>query len=338
MEGLVSDGGGGETEIEPFSLETDSGGRSAEPMETGAGPFVPAVPVANYRGTSADQRTFTTVREEMVGFNRNMKLLGRFNSDGNCLYQSEEDSRVLQAMKKHFNEMEYYDVKEPVGCGFLVGCRGRSCERPLTDAVFKDVRTMDWALKKTGEWMTKCLDKDGDLLKKQSFYRELNDVRLVGLDKYSVFLFYFSGHGNHKGVLLDDNNVVAYEDIVNRVSKLKELENKPKVFVFDTCRNEILNVNVRVPKGIRSDILPPDCLICFATTCSSFMDKSEGSFYTLALAHSLRSFGQRYMLHEVVTYAAHISREYGKVILNRKDVDQLPMFLSSLNKLLILSG
>ena len=319
------------------SLETDSGGPREEPMETSA--FVPAVPATDDRGAAAaDQRMFTTGQEEMVGFTRNLPLLGRFNSDGNCLYEmNEDDSRVLLDMSKNFNERVYYDVKEPVGYGLLVGCRGLSSENPLSDAVFKDVQTMDRALKRTGKWETKCLDSEN--LTRIDLYEALNNVLLVNeLEKYSVFLFYFSGHGNQYGVLFDDNRTAAYDKIVRRISELEVLKNKPKVLVFDTCRNRTTDVDGKIPRGIQPNVLPPHFLLCFSTMCWSLMDRSEGSFYTLALAHSLRTFGQRYMLYEVVTNAARISREYVKMVLKDQKADQLPMFLSSLDKLLVLSG
>ena len=310
------------SEDDNLSLETDV--LPEEPMDTDM--FPTGVTATGNGGAAATNLRNTD--DEAVGFYAKASPIRPFNSEAG------ENDSILQDMSKMYKEMVCYDVKEPIGYGFLVGCKGLSSERPLTDAVFKDVQTMDRALKGIGKWETKCLDSKN--LTRKNFYQALNDVQLDELEKYSVFFFYFSGHGNQNSVLLDDKRTVAYDDIIRRISNFEALKDKPKVSVFDTCRDRTtMDVDDQVPRGIQHDCLPPDFLLCFSTMCSSSMDESEGSYYSLALAHSLQTFGQRHNLCDVVTNAARITSEHVKMFLK---ADQLPMFVSSLTKLLVLSG
>ena len=323
----------------PESLEVDRvsphQGQETAMDTNGHSIEIPAAIQCSDRLTASNRSTFSNIPQEMVGFNRNVSRLGRFDDYG--LGSGEGNNEILKKLKEQFNEMVRYDVKEPVGYGLLIGCKGPKGKQ-LSDAVFKDVQIMKKALSKIGHWETRCLERRTNLTKME-LYEEINDLQLQELEKYSMFLLYFSGHGDHKGVVLTDNCTVEYKDIVLRVAKIDQLKGKPKVFIFDTCRLQ----NTSGKSKLKSQTFPPaDTIVCFSTAkyCPSQIDNHEGSFYTLAIAHSISTFGGKYSFQEIVTYSSYISQEIGKIY-KRPDgpvVEQLPMLLSSLDKLLMLSG
>ena len=327
--------------IHPRNDEQDTEEGQMDTTEGHSAQIVPGIQCTDV--TTDASRGGRKVRnpEEMSEFNSRLLFWGRY--DENSAAEVANNGRIFKTIKEKFNETLKYDVKEPVGCALLVGCRGPEGKK-LSGAVFQDLYNMKTALDKVGEWQTTCLtERDVPCLNKRTLFEKINDT-LLYLHGRSIFLFYFSGHGNNDGVILDDGHTLDYKKIVNRVAQLEEQLNftrnrrgvvKPKIFIFDMCRLENQsNKKTKCPKNFP----PPHTLVCFSAAegCESVLDTNEGSFYTLALAHSISSLGQRYSFHEVVTYAGHIARAVSEIY-NVKP-RQLPVFLSSMDKFLCLSG
>ena len=201
-----------------------------------------------------------------------------------------------------------------------------------------------------------------DCLDKNRFFGHLDSLNNLPLDRYSVFLFYYTGHGLSEGVVLNDSGVIPYADIVTKVSASPCLQDKPKIFIFDSCRNTtykrqpgnyspadyVTSKNqFEFHKGIQQfrelevrsrqePYPPPHTLICFSATVGtpSFMDGEEGSFYTLALSHAFSQFGHYRSFPEIIAQVNASVRE----ILHSKNQEQHPVFISTLEKQLVLTG
>ena len=81
---------------------------------------------------------------------------------------------------------------------------------------------------------------------------------------------------------------------------------------------------------------PPHTMICFSAAegRASYMTTYEGSFYTLALSHALRQFGQHLTVAEIITQVnggtTEVASCYGQF--------QHPIFMTNLEKQLVLRG
>lgn len=243
-----------------------------------------------------------------------------------------------------------YEAKEPIGCAMILGSNKVAGSAQLF--VSKDVDMMKDTLE-DGGWEMMCVHSE---LKRDELSVALSGLKQQCNHKdYSAFFFYYTGHGVAEGVVLNDGNMVEYTDIVNIVSNIRALEGKPKIFVFDCCkvrqRNEgpysrdrqrytapkrLFNQEIRNHQKMYPDSYPPpDCLICFSASegCPSFMDESEGSYYTIVLSNALRQLGKSLSLTEIILQVCGGTYEVARY---RGD-DQHPFFLSTLNKGLILN-
>ena len=259
-------------------------------------------------------------------------------------------SEITNFLESNFNSLDKYTVKEPVGYALLMCCKGPKKSTLLSPAVYHDVDHMTAALNHSG-WTTlpikSMLNRDMLLL------HVLDRLSLVKLEPFSVFLLYYSGHGNHEGVILDDGSIISYSEIVQHVASIDVLKNKPKIFIFDCCRVNQYQPNHSPVHGLPfhqeieqrwavekrnslSGYPPPHSLICYSATdyCSSELSEDEGSFYTLTLAHALKQFGKHFSILEIMTQVngvTHLVAEHFKC-------GQRPIFISSLDKHLVLSG
>ena len=240
----------------------------------------------------------------------------------------------------------FYNIEHPAGFALLLG-NDRLTPDPkhLRLPVRKDLELMNDVLKEY-EWHVSNPFAHDPYMKKGDLDSFLQT--LVGnLDAYSCFMFYYSGHGTAKGLLLSDGTCESYTDIVSRVSKMESLRGKPKIFIFDSCR---IASNSSHPKNLFKEISkhhneyqsqtknypPPDTLICFSANegMVSFSHDDYGSFYTAQLARRLRHFGERLTLTEIITLTNNgVTRRAEEI-----KEQQQPVIYSTLNKLLVLNS
>ena len=197
----------------------------------------------------------------------------------------------------------------------------------------------------------------GNSLEKNTFLSHLDELQQdERLLEYSVFLLYYTGHGIAQGVVLNDGGMVSYSQIVTTVSDIPCLKEKPKIFIFDSCRS----ISVTSQGGLvtrknqfRRDIEdafdmdrrnfgsmpypPPHTLLCFSAAegTSSLMDTVEGSFYTLALSHAFKQFGHYLSFPEIITQVNGGTKEIVESL--KEEYDQHPIFMSTLEKQLVLT-
>jgi len=257
-----------------------------------------------------------------------------------------------------------YEIKEPIGFAVLLGNDRNPLEDPLR-CVHNDLELMRRSLKTCpGRWevFSPC-SKEGscDVILKPA---ELESIieKLTSdpshLKRYSCFLCYYSGHGVSSGVVLCDGTVVTYKSIVESLC-IPDLQDKPKLFFFDSCRfdsdNDNYEEDIEDKSGIpfykcidlqyqkqrnKGEGYPPqNTAICFSAAngmpCWGYNE--AGSIYTLQLSHALPQLCQVLSFCEIMTQlngkTVNISRAY----VNKEPRIQQPVWYSTLNQLLILS-
>lgn len=293
--------------------------------------------------------------------------LSRNSSQLLCLYDKKflhlpKRLSLPEQVRSTMNCLQRYEVNEPIGCALLLSSDGTPESPGDLSSVGNDVDVISRALEKGG-WDIICRTSK---LCSQKLWEQLsalgkeNQLRYLGqqtrdLEDYSVFMLYYTGHGTVDGVVLNDGKLVHYRDIVTKVAEVPCLSQKPKLFVFDSCRKRKMDQFARVsfvaPKNYAGDLEnthhqepqnshrvypPPHTMICFsaAEDRPSFQDRMEGSFYTLALSHALGQFGSKWSFHEIITQVNGGTQE---VALSCDEV-QNPIFQSNLEKLLVLNS
>lgn len=273
---------------------------------------------------------------------RNNMLLVAYNNQYEAKYSIEEESGVIPC----------YEVKEPIGYAVLLGCdRTPDDRRPL--CVEQDLKLMEETLH-GGGWTVNnpCLENPNPLTLAScnQFLKSLEDPSL-NLGQYSCFMFYYSGHGISKGLLLSDGLCKPYGDIVTSLSSIYALRNKPKIFIYDSCRfeNDLKKENqgiwgyIPFYKSIdkthlqakKNDYPPPHTVISFSACegMPSFSDDDSGSFYTRDLCNKLKQLGELLSFCEVLTLV-----NGGTALLAQgAKQEQRPVMYSSLDRLLVLN-
>ncbi len=145
-------------------------------------------------------------------------------------------------------------------------------------------------------------------------------------------------------MVLNDNHLVKYSEIVKTVSADPHLKNKPKIFIFDSSRTHEeggtyytqIEEMYNQESEFDDSYPPPHTMICFSAAegRASYMAKLEGSLYTLTLSHALRQFSQHFTVAEIITQVNGGTREVAKCY----GQQQHPIFMSNLEKQLVLSG
>ena len=277
----------------------------------------------------------------VVGLNfRDARLLTVYNNQFD--YGIQEESGVVPC----------YEVREPIGYALLLGCdRTPDDLKPLL--IKQDLVLMEETLS-DGGWVVSnpCLNAGSlNLTACNNFLNSLEDDRSLKLGKYSCFMFYYSGHGISEGLLLSDGRCIPYEEIVTRISSISALVNKPKIFIFDSCRTEIdrkkesqgiwnylpfnKSIDKRHIEQKMKDYPPPHTVISFSACegMPSFADDDSGSFYTRDLANKLKQLGKLLSFGEILTLvnggAALLAQEAKK--------EQRPVTYCSLDRLLVLN-
>ena len=280
--------------------------------------------------------------------------------DKNSTDTSSTNRGITNFLESKFRSLEKYEVKEPLGYGLLMGCKGPDSENSssLSPAVYRDVSNMEEALKKSGSWTTQPIRSE---LKRNILQNVLDRLRTKDFGDFSVFLLFYSGHGNCNGVVLDDSCTFFYSKIVECVASIDSLKNKPKIFIFDCCRGyqdqqctdqhqNSLNclpfyqeLQQRHCSANSKGYPPPHTLICYSATdnCYSQLHSEQGSFYTIALSHALKQFGKHFSLIEIITQVNGYTRAVNEHCFDKNSqdyVDQRPIFMSNLDKHLVLNG
>ena len=147
--------------------------------------------------------------------------------------------------QKHIRK---YEIKEPIGFALLLGNDRTPPEDPVR-CVHHDLELMRRSLKTCpGGWevFNPCSKVGSDDAILSSAELESIIHKLTSdpsrLKRYSCFLCYYCGHGVSSGVVLHDKTVVTYKSIVEDLC-IPDLQDKPKLFVFDSCRFDSDNNN-----------------------------------------------------------------------------------------------
>lgn len=256
-------------------------------------------------------------------------------------------------------DIRSYVIKEPVGYALLLGCETHTSQEHPSPSVREDINSMENTLKKL-DWKvySPCVDGTRTIdLTVDSCEQIINNLESPELNECSCFMLYYSGYGVASGVVGSSGRVVTYKDIVTKLSGLATIEGKPKIFIFDCCRNKAqkemenlqnqfgkmnLSYNEELEDRLRqdrstNDYPPPDCVLCFSACEGStghMTYKMNGSYFTRKLCHTLLHFGQRLPFTEIMTQV------YGGTVgvsMNVFGVGQQPVLCSTLNRSLVLS-
>ena len=253
-----------------------------------------------------------------------------------------------------------YRVREPIGYALLLGC-DRTPDDPKPLLIKQDLVLMEETLS-DGGWVVggMCTSKYNslsavslNLIECNRFLNSLKDDPALNLDKYSCFLFYYSGHGISEGLLLSDGRCIPYEEIVTRISSIPALVNKPKIFIFDSCRTAIdrkkesqgfwnymhlpfnKSIDKRHSEQKMKDYPPPHTVISFSACegMPSFADDNSGSFYTRDLANKLKQLGKLLSFGEILT----LVNGGAALLAQGAKKEQRPVTYCSLDRLLVLN-
>ena len=329
-------------------MDVDSAVPAAPVPAAGSSPYLPTVSAQQCTEDMEDTSPRPTVGPTML---RNYRL---------CMFdRNNVPPSLSEQVRSTMNCLKRYEVSDPIGCAILLSSDGTPASPNDLTSVEKDVDTIAGALR-MGGWDVICRVsklRSGTLREHLTALRKGRylGLQMRDLEEYSVFMLYYTGHGKAEGVVLNDGVLVPYQEIVTKVGEVPCLSQKPKLFVFDSCRKKKMNQNHRADfvasKNLFSNDLeihhkqlqnsfqsypPSHTVICFSAAEGrpSFQDKIEGSFYTLALSHALRQFGSDFSFHEIITQVNggthQVARVYGE--------DQTPIFKSNLEKLLVLDS
>ncbi len=269
---------------------------------------------------------------------------------------------VEELISSSLNTVKLYDIREPIGYAVLLGSE-KVNNRDILTSVSVDLKLMHNTLTEDG-W--DIFSPPGSELRKETLGDVLDNLGRNGseLARYSVFMFYYTGHGVAEGVHLSNGGIFSYSDIVKKVSEIESLKEKPKIFIFDCCRKKTeipmetestylasknqfrhdlitqhhhdQQVQSSYPPQVQSSYPPRHSMICFSATedCASYMDKIEGSFFTLALCHAMQQMGGSLSLTEIITQASGGTREVACHLGRRQN----PILFTNLEKQLVLNS
>ena len=267
---------------------------------------------------------------------------GVVESDGGLLVSRDEycnEAYLMNHDRDYFQRnnrfINRYLITAPVGYALLLGSsRYESSEVPLV-CVGRDLRVMEEVLK-GGGWNVEC--PYGPNTRREDCERRLSELERMDLDKYSCFLFYFSGHGSTEGMLFQPNGgLVSYSKVLDTVLTLDRLRGKPKIFIFDCCRTNSHRCRVEHLRSLQERVASNDAIVCFACTdnTASIALGAAGSIFTQNLANKLQEFGREISLVELLTQARG---ETYNMTLTRFGMAQEPVVHLGLNYQLLLRG
>ena len=255
-----------------------------------------------------------------------------------------------------------YAMREPIGYALLMGSDKCTGKRGSLKCVYKDVKLMEKVLVGR-KWIVDCPcveeGKANMSLTREKYDQVMNSLRSnPTLEEISCFLFYYSGHGTPEGIALCGDELVTYKEIVDTIDTLKALNGKPKVVIFDSCRNweddgdsdsidsdfEQKGLSGSKLQSFDEQILelsgvnpPPDSVICFSASegKASFADSTAGSIFTIQLAHALREFGDELSFCDIMTQVRGGTVKMAHAAWKER---QQPVCLNALNYQLVISS
>ncbi len=261
---------------------------------------------------------------------------------------------VDDLLQSELNCARQYEITEPLGYAVLTGNLRAPDTRDICPYAVRDLSLMDKTLGDCG-WQTHIPQESSEITFDSSTFEatiaQLKDSR--ELHEYSCFLFYYTGHGTLENIVSGSGDHVSYLEVVRRFSSLPALQKtyKPKIFIFDTCRDpeewaseleikggdscgQVLwwyDTETRETNGFQF----PDTIVCFSASGgqeSSALSDS-GSVYTMALAHVIRKYNDKLSFSQIVTIAQ------GGTVLMSRAVQRChqPEYRSTLTRLLYLT-
>ena len=272
---------------------------------------------------------------------------GPVQSDGSFLVSRTEYISVAALMdhdEPYFhrdrNYIRRYLIKQPIGYAVLLGSSRYTSALPMK-CVEKDLVSMRAVLEEGGwEVVVPC----GCNTDKRGYETTAGELGRRDLKKYSCFMLYFSGHGSTEGMQLEpDGDLVPFKDVVDMVLSLEDFQRKPKILIFDCCRE---NGNHCEDEGSSQNFKSlgehfaskyHDMIVCFACTknATSVAAPENGSFFTQNFAKKLRRFGKELSFVDLLTQA---KGETFHVVNSMFKMDQQPVSYSGLNAQLLLKG
>lgn len=258
----------------------------------------------------------------------NMELVGRMVCPSSSAYFTVYNNTIDPIQEKG-NYVCFYEMKRPIGFALLLGCSSAPCQSGCLPTKI-DLALMENTLKEE-DWFIKnpCLNSNYPLTNSQ-FLAYVDALKCnPTLHKFSCFMFYYSGHGNHNGALLSDGSCMLYEEIVTSIASISCLQKKPKIFIFDCCQGVVFE-NVRT----REKYPPPHTILAFSSCegMTSYANK-HGSYYTRDLSSKLKEFGKKLSFPEILTFV-----NGGTAMLaTHMNCEQRPLMCSTLDRILVLN-
>ena len=247
----------------------------------------------------------------------------------------DHDERFFQPDRKYIRR---YLIRPPLGYALLLGSsRCSAAEEPLK-CVEKDLQVMGEVLSEGG-WEVNTPYRCNAVMR--DYEEVMQGLGGRDMKKYSCFMFYFSGHGSPEGMLFQPNgNVVRFKDTIDTVVRLGDLLGKPKILIFDCCRecgdkgSSESNFN-SLAEQFESKY--HDTIVCYACTkyTPSLGAHENGSIFTQNFAKKLQRFGRELSFVDLLSQA---KGETACVAQVRFEMDQQPISHSGLNAQLLLKG
>ena len=194
----------------------------------------------------------------------------------------------------------------------------RTCDngQNYLEFVHKDLRRMEKVFRDLKfDVLNPCLGREKNVSRVFMFDECINDVNGTrDLGQYSCCLFYFSGHGDRKGVVLSNGDHATYLDIIQTFNGSSSTDT-PIIFIFDCCRDEPEGASCSrdEPEGAScspdrfcTDLcdadIPPNVLVVFACLPDerTYGCKETGSYFTRKLENKLRAFITQLSFLEII--------------------------------------
>ena len=198
--------------------------------------------------------------------------------------------------------------EEPIACCFLVANSGENTDRPLY-FTSNDLTYVSTTFKRIGaEVMYEHMYKG---MEAQDVDNLLYKLKTTSLKECPCFVFYYSGHGKECGIQLDATTTFPFLTIIDAINSLRDLEGKPKVFIFDCCR--VFDEEQKSHKNCKVESYR-DCVIAYA--CSrgeeafiynlpGYMENS--SIFTKAFCSMLSTNHRQWPLVSILIHASSLT-------------------------------
>ena len=155
---------------------------------------------------------------------------------------------------------------------------------------------------------------------------KLNETNFI---EWPCFIFYYTGHGNANGIQLTNGSTYPFIGIVDRISSLPTLKGKPKVFIFDCCRQYDVDKK-GVGRQYKAEAYT-DCLIVHECSTGEQAYSFDKSIFTKAFCSALLKYRCQWPLISILIHAHRITQKDLK-----KFYSQTPEFEVKLTKQLYL--